>query len=139
MHSTAVDDCFSYNRNRAMNNKKYPNLKPWQPGQSGNPAGRKPGSKNMSTIVRELLDQEANADILAKSNISELVQGASTSYAKAIIQVTIQKALKGDMRAIAWLAEQQERDYVFGTKEERLKQEPLIISRLKPRHESTVD
>jgi len=122
-----------------MNNNKYPNLKPWQPGQSGNPAGRKPGSKNMSTIVRELLDEEASVDMLAKSSIAELVQDTPTSYARAVVQVTIQKALKGNMRAIAWLAEQQERDYMFGAKEERLKQEPLIISHLRPRHESTVD
>jgi hypothetical protein len=119
-----------------MKNQKYPNLKPWQPGQSGNPAGRKPGSKNISTIVRELLDQEASNDVLAKSSIAEMVQGQPTSYAKAIVQVTIKKALKGDMRAIIWLTEQQN---MFGAEKERLTQEPVIISHLKPRFQSTVD
>ncbi len=66
-----------------MNNKKYPNLKSWQPGQSGNPAGRKPGSKNISTIVQELLDEEANADVLARSNVAELVKDMPTSYAQS--------------------------------------------------------
>lgn len=119
-----------------MNNKKYPNLKPWQAGQSGNPAGRKQGSKNISTIVQELLDHEANADVLAQSNVAELVKDMPTSYAKAVVWVTIQKALKGDMRAIIWLAEQQERDLVQRDVERR---EPIVVSHLKPRYQSTVE
>jgi hypothetical protein len=119
-----------------MNNKKYPNLKSWQAGTSGNPAGRKQGSKNISTIVQELLDHEANADVLARSNVAELVKDMPTSYAKAIVQVTIQKALKGDMKAIVWLAEQQERNYV---RQDVLRQEPIVVSHLKPRFPSTVD
>jgi hypothetical protein len=47
-----------------MPNKQYPNLKPWPPGVSGNPAGRKLGSKNISTIVRELLEQDITDELL---------------------------------------------------------------------------
>jgi hypothetical protein len=119
-----------------MTNQKHPNLKSWQPGQSGNPAGRKPGSKNISTIVNELLDQEASADILAKSSVAELVQGMPTSYAKAVVWATIQKALKGNMQAIIWLAEQQERDSV---QRDVLRREPIIITSIKPRFPSTVE
>jgi hypothetical protein len=32
------------------------NLKPWKPGQSGNPAGRKKKQKTMSTILREYME-----------------------------------------------------------------------------------
>jgi len=92
-----------------MNDKKYPNLKPWQPGQSGNPAGRKIGSKNVSTIVRELLEQEADTDILATSHIADLTYGKPTSYAQAIVFVMLKKALEGNVQALCWLAEQQER------------------------------
>ena len=42
-----------------MNSQKYPNLKPWKPGESGNPSGRKTGSRNVSSIVSELLDKDA--------------------------------------------------------------------------------
>jgi len=119
-----------------MNNEKYPNLKSWQPGQSGNPAGRKPGRKNISTIVQELLDDEASAALLAKSSIAELVQGMSTSYAKAVVLVVLHKALKGDMRASIWLAEQQERGSV---QQNVLRREPIVVSHLKPRFPSTVD
>jgi hypothetical protein len=119
-----------------MKTNKYPNLTPWQPGQSGNPSGRKPGSKNMSTIVQELLDQEANNDVLTKSDFAELVQGASTTYAKAVVLATVHKALQGNMQAISWLAEQQERGVIS---QEVLRREPIIVSRLTPRYESTVD
>ena len=94
-----------------MNNKNYPNLKPWKRGQSGNPTGRKPGSKNVSTIVRKLLEQNAVDDILSSSNLSDLAKGQPTSYAHAMVLAMIRKALEGDVRAVKWLAEQQERNY----------------------------
>lgn len=119
-----------------MKTQKYPNLTPWQPGQSGNPAGRKPGSKNISTIVQELLDQEADEGMLAKSSIAELTQNTSTSYAKAVVLATVHKALQGNMQAIIWLAEQQERNKVRDV----YTREPIIITPIKPRNIiSTVD
>jgi hypothetical protein len=119
-----------------MNNQKHSNLTPWRPGQSGNPAGRKPGSKNMSTIVQELLDQDADSGLLAKSSIAELVEGTSTTYAKAVVLATVHKALQGDMRATSWLGEQQERSVVA---QEAMRREPMIISTIKPRGEFAVD
>ena len=65
-----------------MNNKNYPNLKPWKRGQSGNPAGRKLGGKNVSTIVRKLLEQNAVDEILSSSNLTDLAKGQPTSYAQ---------------------------------------------------------
>lgn len=32
------------------------NLTPWKKGQSGNPAGKKPGTKNIKTIMQQLVD-----------------------------------------------------------------------------------
>jgi hypothetical protein len=119
-----------------MKTQKYPNLTPWQPGQSGNPSGRKPGSKNMSTIVQELLDQEANNNMLAKSSIAELIEGTTMTYAKAVVLATVHKALQGNMHAIAWLAEQQERGVNI---HETSRQEPLIISTIRAGSESTVE
>lgn len=118
-----------------MKNKKYPNLTPWQPGQSGNPSGRKPGSKNMTTIVQELLDSEVSAELLNKSGFTEMVNGESTTYAKAVVLATIYKALQGNMQAIIWLAEQQERETA---EQQRVTREPIIVSTIKPRH-FTVD
>lgn len=94
-----------------MNNKKYPNLKPWQPGQSGNPAGRKIGSKNVSTIVRELLEQDADTNILISTKIADLANGTPTSYAQAIVLAMLRKALGGNVQAVCWLTEQQGLSY----------------------------
>lgn len=94
-----------------MNNKKYPNLKPWQPGQSGNPAGRKVGSKNVSTIVRELLEQDADTDILINTKVADLANGKPTSYAQAIVLAMLRKALEGNVQAVCWLTEQQVLSY----------------------------
>lgn len=94
-----------------MNSKQYPNLKPWQPGQSGNPAGRKLGSKNVSTIVRELLEQDADTDILIASKVADFTNGKPTSYAQAIAIAMLKKALEGNVQAVCWLTEQQVLSY----------------------------
>lgn len=118
-----------------MKTQKYPNLTPWQPGQSGNPAGRKPGSKNMSTIVKELLESETVTDILARNNLTQFTQNASTTYAQAVVWAIINKALQGNIQAALWLAEHQERN----TTSEADYREPLIVSNIKPRNIFTVD
>ena len=94
-----------------MNNKNYPNLKPWKAGQSGNPAGRKVGSKNVSTIVSELLAQDASEQLLTSNNIADLANGKPTSYAQAIVFAMLKKALMGNVQAACWLTEQQMLSY----------------------------
>ncbi len=89
-----------------MKDKNYPNLKPWKAGQSGNPAGRKVGSKNVSTIVRELLEQDAVTDLLISTKIADMANGKPTSYAQAIVLAMLRKALEGNVQAVCWLAEQ---------------------------------
>jgi len=43
-----------------MNNPKaVDNLKPFKPGESGNPAGKPVGAKNRSTIARKILEMKA--------------------------------------------------------------------------------
>ena len=95
-----------------MNTKNYPNLKPWKRGQSGNPAGRKPGSKNVSTIVRKLLEQNVMDEILSSSKLKDFANGQPTSYAQAMVLAMIKKALEGDVRAVRWLAERQDKSYI---------------------------
>lgn len=118
-----------------MKNQKYPNLTSWRPGQSGNPAGRKPGSKNIPTIVRELLDLDAEAGILSSNNLTQLTNGETTTYAKAVVLAAISKALKGELQAIIWLTEEQRRGNFA---QEKMKQEPIVITQIKPR-QFTVD
>jgi uncharacterized protein YheU (UPF0270 family) len=42
---------------RAIRDKRWDNLIPWKPGQTGNPLGR-PRKKTLSELVREVLDRE---------------------------------------------------------------------------------
>ena len=74
------------------------NLKPWQPGQSGNPAGKPKGAKHLSTWIRELLDDEK-----FEYKLKGRKRGAGAPI-EAIIRVLIIKALNGDLRAFELLA-----------------------------------
>lgn len=120
-----------------MYNKNYQNLKPWKPGQSGNPAGRKQGSKNVSTIVRELLEQDAKDSVLGDIPLSDLTKGKSTSYAQAMVLVMIQKALEGDVRAVRWLADREDRSYIMDNPTNFFNKPELVIRVVKS-EESTV-
>jgi hypothetical protein len=66
------------------------NLKPWQPGQSGNPGGR-PKKKPVTDELERLLEQEAP-------------HAKGKTWAAAIAEALLKKARKGDVRAIAELA-----------------------------------
>src|SRR6185369_17021897 len=98
-----------------MKDKNYPNLKPWKTGQSGNPDGRKVGSKNVSTIVKQVLEQDADTDILIGTKVADLTNGQPTSYAQAIVLAMLKKALEGNVQAVCWLAEQQVLSYANET------------------------
>lgn len=72
-----------------MNNE---NLKPFKPGQSGNPAGMKKGTRHLTTIVREILDTEIE--------VEENGEREKKSLADVIARKLIKKAMEGDIRAI---------------------------------------
>jgi metal-responsive CopG/Arc/MetJ family transcriptional regulator len=55
----------------------------WTKGQSGNPSGKKKGTKNRSTIIREMLDmmvqvKDDNGDEVWQSNEYRMVQAILT-------------------------------------------------------------
>lgn len=66
------------------------NLKPWKPGVSGNPGGR-PKTKPITSELVRLLQEKAP-------------KGRGQTWATAIAQALLGKARKGDVRAIAELA-----------------------------------
>lgn len=117
--------------------KSLANLQKWPKGTSGNPAGRKPGSKNVSTIVRELLEQDVANGVLGGIPLSKSVKGKSTSYAQAMVLVMIQKALEGDVRAVRWLADREDRSYILDDPKSFFSKSELVIKVVKS-EESTV-
>lgn len=70
----------------------------WQQGQSGNVLGKPKGAKHLSTRIREMLEDDSFEQKLKDGT---LIKGAP---AEAIIRVLIEKAVKGDLKAIDLLA-----------------------------------
>jgi hypothetical protein len=67
-------------------------LKPFQPGQSGNPAGKPKGTKHVSTWIQELLNDK-DFDISKYVAFSKPYKGAPM---EAIIITAVVQALQGD-------------------------------------------
>ena len=71
--------------------KKPPVAHQFKPGQSGNPKGRPPGAKGMNALVRETLG--------GKLTVRTAEGTKKISKIEAVLQKTLEKALKGDARA----------------------------------------
>lgn len=86
--------------------KKHPgseNLKPFLPGVSGNPAGRKAGSMNRKTLYRKYLDMAALKTV--NTRLQPALDGClpadmPKTVAEQIGMVLALEALNGDMQAI---------------------------------------
>ena len=79
------------------------NLIPFHKGyDSRRQNGRKAGSKNVSTVVKELLDLEPSE--ITNDKIKSLVKKQNARTVKeAILSVAIIKSLNGDIRTTQWL------------------------------------
>lgn len=87
------------------NNK---NLKPWKPGQSGNPLGKPKGTKHLSTWIQDMLTDEDYVCLVRRGYEIEEYKGAPI---KAIIAAQIQLAITGNQKAFEALAK-----YGYGSK-----------------------
>lgn len=99
----------------------------FKPGQSGNPAGPKPGYKHLSTWIREMLnDDDFTAMLPDPRDGWREHKGAPV---KAIVQTALIRAMQGEKESREWLAK-----YGYGTKidvtsdGERIQVSPLVIS-----------
>jgi hypothetical protein len=72
--------------------KKPPKTGQFKPGESGNPAGRPKGTKNLKNDLQEEMSEK----------ISVMERGNHVTYTKqqALVKTLSTKALKGDLRAI---------------------------------------
>ncbi len=61
-------------------------------GQSGNPKGRPKGARSMTTILREMLETEIETDVDGEK--------VKMQFQDAIIRKLLQKASKGEIKAI---------------------------------------
>lgn len=79
------------------------NLKPFKPGQSGNPKGRPKGIKNWSTIVQQLLADEKLLDVHLQKKPSYWEDLPNKNAANAIVMAMIIHAMSGKKDAAEWL------------------------------------
>lgn len=79
------------------------NLTPWQPGQSGNPNGRQPGSKNWATIVQDLLNDPDLAESVLEEKPGWWDKLPNKNMHEAISVAMIIKSAGGDTKAATWL------------------------------------
>jgi hypothetical protein len=97
-----------------------PRTSQFKPGQSGNPGGRKKGSRNFKTIVLEVLDSEI-----------ELTEGGrkrKVPLIKAILLRQAQDALRGQPRAMDSLLDRYERHANHEVEQaEELPEEDLLL------------
>ncbi len=110
---------------------KPPRASQFKKGQSGNPGGRKKGSRNFKTIVLEVLDSEI-----------ELTEGGrkrKVPLIKAILLRQAQDALRGQPRAMDSLLDRYERhaDHEVEQTEELPEEDLLLLeqargSRIRP-------
>jgi len=78
------------------------NLRPWQPGQSGNPGGR-PKRKPLTDAYAALLDKPIPPDMARQLRISE-----ASTYAEVVAMALLKEAVKGKVNAAAELADRVE-------------------------------
>jgi hypothetical protein len=66
--------------------------------------GRKKGSKNLSTIVCELLDTNMTLTEPIDEGLKQYFGNSPTTYAKAIAMAMIIKAINGNVQASTWVS-----------------------------------
>lgn len=87
--------------------KNYRNLKPFTGADDPRRQnGRKKGSKNLSTIVIDLLSEDINPNLPINGPVSDYLteNEQSVTYAKAVALSMIIKAINGDVRAATWVS-----------------------------------
>lgn len=89
-------------KNSEKTEKKLANLKPFKPGESGNPNGRPEGTKNRSTILKKWLEVATKVKDLNGIEVEGTVED---KMAIAIIK----KGIEGDVPAFKEIA-----DSVYG-------------------------
>lgn len=80
------------NKSYKVGYKRPPLVTQFKPGQSGNPAGRPKGRKNLKSAVREIMESEIQVSIGHKKRTVTLLE--------ALVYRLFNSAVAGDLKAI---------------------------------------
>ena len=86
----------------------YPNLKPWKPGQSGNPAGKPPGTRHAFSqgFIRDfaLVWQEEGLEAVRKvaRKSPETFVAIAAKVCPSDVRVTLEQQLPGNLSPADW-------------------------------------
>lgn len=75
--------------------------KKWEPGQSGNPAGRPPGSLSWNDALRRALNRSWRSG-------EPVTAGERRTQMDRVARAMVEQAAKGNVQAAAWLADRTE-------------------------------
>jgi hypothetical protein len=91
------------------------NLTPWQKGQSGNPKGKKKGTKNYTTRLREMLDLVATSDDYDNDDAAMIERLSSlmgdrkiTKGDVMLIKLVVQATKKNNLQAMTQIMDRLE-------------------------------
>jgi len=80
-------------KNYSVGYKRPPVETRFQPGESGNPAGRPKGRRNLQTLLKKCLEDEVEVSAGNKRK--------SMTVLEALLRRLLNKALSGDLKALA--------------------------------------
>lgn len=105
----------------------------FKPGESGNPAGKPKGTKSLSTLIRELEDEEFDWD-LVPIKVKDQARKIGSPW-KAIVFTALAQAYSGNVKAMEWLRKAGYGDKLDVKVEGGLfSEEKLTIEVVKPKH-----
>jgi hypothetical protein len=97
-----------------------PRATQFKPGRSGNPAGRKKGSRNLKTILRRVMESEIE--------VSENGRKRRVPVVEALILRLVQEGLRGQLRALDSALDRYEQHVDDGPeRQEELPEEDLAL------------
>ena len=95
MQDGALESCPASDANYTVGYGRPPTHTRFKPGKSGNPRGRSPQSRNLKTIVKQVLDEPT--PVRKDGRIRQM------AAIEALVRTTLSRAFKGDLKAFALL------------------------------------
>lgn len=81
------------------------NLVPFPPGVSGNPNGRPEGRRSLSTIIKDILENEIDWDLVPIKNAKDMAEKYKGKKAwEALVYAAYSQAIAGNVKAATWLS-----------------------------------